>query len=424
MPEPVLPTPERNEVRNVLARVSDFTDYGVRGRREFAVAAGLGLFLPGLVWEGSDRSVAGSFVDLLNRHGSLQERPAYHAVGALLAYLIAHPETSGEDKKKLAKLVVTHGLVKDLEYVQQLRSQYAIIEEPPESVQQPPPPERLAELAEQVQQPAFTPVVSDKERLERTRNSEDNFLDIVQLLGAIYSAEAVGLVQLSDETALGTGWLIGPDLLLTNFHVLPTHDYVADASVRFGYRKDVLNVRYSDGRTFKLVPEDYYTSPVEELDYALVRLQEAPLADMMIASDQQSLSLLELIRLGQHRGYLLPVPRNLLNLQQVNIIQHPGRFKGEADPVKAVLTQNYVTADMRPTRVHYTADTRPGSSGSPVFNVLWEVVALHHSGDPEPPIPGIRDVNEGIPMKAILKDLETRRTEGGQRLISLLPRLA
>ena len=30
--------------------------------------------------------------------------------------------------------------------------------------------------------------------------------------------------------------------------------------------------------------------------------------------------------------------------------------------------------------VQYLTDTMPGSSGSPVFNAAWEVVALHHSG--------------------------------------------
>jgi V8-like Glu-specific endopeptidase len=32
--------------------------------------------------------------------------------------------------------------------------------------------------------------------------------------------------------------------------------------------------------------------------------------------------------------------------------------------------------------VQYTTDTLPGSSGSPVFNDNWEVVALHHAGGP------------------------------------------
>ena len=33
--------------------------------------------------------------------------------------------------------------------------------------------------------------------------------------------------------------------------------------------------------------------------------------------------------------------------------------------------------------LHYRTDTAPGSSGSPVFNDQWEVVALHHSGVPQ-----------------------------------------
>lgn len=417
MADPVLKTPERNKLRDMITTLSDFTDYGIRGRREFAAAAGLGNFVSGITWDGSDRIVAGDLVDKLNKYGFLREPPTYHALGALVVYMIDHPDTSPSAEKFLATLVVEHGLVADYVFLQNLREKYALEAKAPAAVQPALTADHIAQMAEEVQQPPFVPKVADQDGLERARNSEDNFLDILQLLGAIYSAEAVGIVELPDR-ALGTGWLIGPKLLLTNHHVLPTAAYVAEAAVRFGFRKDALNVKVADGTPFKFDPSIYYTSDEQGLDYALVGLAEEPLAEMKIDDDAHELSLLELIRRRRHRGYLVPAPRNILNLQRVNIIQHPG---GQAQ--KAVLTQNYVTADMSATRVHYTADTDEGSSGSPVFNALWEVVALHHSGKPVPPIPGVADVNEGIPMKAILKDFEELRTSSGQRLISLLPQV-
>jgi V8-like Glu-specific endopeptidase len=102
--------------------------------------------------------------------------------------------------------------------------------------------------------------------------------------------------------------------------------------------------------------------------------------------------------------------------ERVNIIQHP-----EGDPMKAVMTQNYVVRDMSNSRVQYVADTMEGSSGSPVFNRKWEVVALHHSGTPYPPEAvgetlkkawkGRFRVNEGIPMRAILADFRDKDLE-------------
>jgi len=66
----------------------------------------------------------------------------------------------------------------------------------------------------------------------------------------------------------------------------------------------------------------------------------------------------------------------------VNIIQHPeGRLK-------SVLVHNsnllhLENATEAAAYMWYTSDTEPGSSGSPVFNNRWEVVALHHRAIPK-----------------------------------------
>jgi hypothetical protein len=50
----------------------------------------------------------------------------------------------------------------------------------------------------------------------------------------------------------------------------------------------------------------------------------------------------------------------------------------------------------------------PGSSGSPVFNDLWQVIAIHHSGgDLQVNAKGDkRFVNEGVLMSVIREDAE------------------
>src|SRR5262249_30789464 len=53
--------------------------------------------------------------------------------------------------------------------------------------------------------------------------------------------------------------------------------------------------------------------------------------------------------------------------------------------------------------LHYEADTQPGSSGSPVFNDQWELVALHHASVPAPEHPELgKFVNEGIRISRLL----------------------
>nr|WP_315393979.1 serine protease [uncultured Duganella sp.] len=62
--------------------------------------------------------------------------------------------------------------------------------------------------------------------------------------------------------------------------------------------------------------------------------------------------------------------------------------------------------------MHYRTPTEPGSSGSPVFNAKWEVVALHHAGSQTTPrLNGVGDyqANEGITLRSIRLAIEAGR---------------
>jgi hypothetical protein len=86
----------------------------------------------------------------------------------------------------------------------------------------------------------------------------------------------------------------------------------------------------------------------------------------------------------------------------VNIIQHPYGL-----PKQIALYHNIV-AFADDNRVQYLTDTDRGSSGSPVFDSNWNVVALHHRGGdlPEPGSGGATYFrNQGIHVRALLKGL-------------------
>jgi V8-like Glu-specific endopeptidase len=404
---------ERISLVNILAGLYDFTE-GPRARRVLIEQAGLRRFLSNLDLTGPANTVAADLTGRLERFGALPERPTHHALGALLSYVLTLSDVPPDQAKVLARLVIRYALVGDPRYIGELRQQYQIEDEPepaaaPAAMAQAPAPKPVA-----ARTVAFEPhIEADEEQaLERIINSEDNFLDLQLLNGALYCAAAVCRIEHPPGEALGTGVLVGPDLLLTNQHVLDSKDLLEDALARFDYAVDEQGVA-PPGRVFRFNKDFYHASPSEEYDYALVRLQAAPLATLAPPPDAAEATMTTLARAGKHRGYLTLAPRFIKDKDRVNVIQHPN-----GQPLKVVMTQNYVAGDMTDTRVHYVADTMEGSSGSPVFNRNWEIVALHHSGRPFPPDgaaaagkrlwKGKFRVNEGVPMRAILADFKKK----------------
>lgn len=153
----------------------------------------------------------------------------------------------------------------------------------------------------------------------------------------------------------GTGFLVAGPWLLTNHHVIPDASVAASTWVEFGYEEDRFQ-RLNPGHRYRLKPDTLQADAT--LDVCLVRLEEdshnPPLSDWGHLELAPSAS----PRPGDH----------------VTIIQHP-----QGGPKQIALTANQVV-NLHEHWLQYSTDTLPGSSGSPVFNDDWKVVAIHHAG--------------------------------------------
>jgi effector-associated domain 1 (EAD1)-containing protein/trypsin-like peptidase len=180
---------------------------------------------------------------------------------------------------------------------------------------------------------------------------------------------------------VGTAFLVGPDVLLTNKHV--ANEMVGGARVQFDYVLDAAGA----GRVCALA-QDWLVadSPINELDFALVRLAESAGSDPLEGAS------------GRSRGWLQPKPHTFTLQEPLLILQHPSaeHLKLGVGSVKQL--------QAAPQRIHYTTNTLGGSSGSPCFTLGWELVALHHAG--------AASANLGVPMGAILARLTEQKKAG------------
>ena len=173
-----------------------------------------------------------------------------------------------------------------------------------------------------------------------------------------------------DGSDWGTGFLIGPRLLLTNAHVLGTPQDAQRATVEFGYELDHEG-RLRRTTRFRLTPQDgWISSPKNKLDYTIVAIAERS------EDGGTSLSDFGFLRLDPRVGKV-----DLGNY--VTIIQHPG-----SSTKRISLRENKIVKygdDTDPDRdnfLWYSSDTAAGSSGAPVATDAWQVVCLHHAGVP------------------------------------------
>ena len=194
---------------------------------------------------------------------------------------------------------------------------------------------------------------------------DDNELISSQFLldGARASRSVGRIVIRQDGTTLGfgTGFLVSPQLLLTNNHVLGSATTAADSTVQFNFLED-FGGRPSTPIAHDLTPGAFFETD-QRLDFTLVAVEE-------VNDGGHRLALLGWSPLTAESGKAIVG-------ELVNIIQHPG-----GEPQQIAIRMNRIE-DVVADFLHYSADTERGSSGSPVFNDQWRLAALHHAGVPD-----------------------------------------
>jgi len=200
---------------------------------------------------------------------------------------------------------------------------------------------------------------------------------------------------------LGTGWLLGKNLLITNHHVVNARNegesaaddtdlklQAAATKAKFDFDGD--NMQGQETGVDSLEAWD------SQLDYAVLRIS------------------------GSTRPPLRRVGKPLQKAEAdayipVNIIQHP-----EGTAKKMAIRNNLVTASTE-TDLRYFTDTKQGSSGSPVLDDQWRVVALHRGSTVAENVKfqgrNVAWVNLGTHIPKIVDDIITR-------VPSLAPELA
>jgi len=238
-----------------------------------------------------------------------------------------------------------------------------------------------------------------------TYDFDDLIRHLYELAGRVCSIEDIYGAH------FGTGFLVRPDTIMTNYHVWEAIQDPEDVRCCFDHRTTTEKVPYplAQGEKCEIDVSRYnpgeddpngktvIPSP-EELDYAILRLADSP-GDKPIGDANQPDAPKRGWITPYMREYPFPIGTPLF------ILHHPQKSDGDGtSETLQVSLETYAIKELNEnkTRVRYKTNTQRGSSGAPCFTADWKLVALHHAGDlnPRP------EYNQGIPFKAILDHLE------------------
>jgi S1-C subfamily serine protease len=239
------------------------------------------------------------------------------------------------------------------------------------------------------------------ERLERVFGS-DSFVTTRWLQLLFGRLRAIGSVSTRSGRGVGTGFMVrGPTLsaeldddwyFVTNCHVVTDDEAVIERAPPHHKPCRPQDVRITFELLFEEEPRDYgvaqvvWSSPPEECDVSILRL------DGPFYEDQ-----VEPYPVTPHLADPSTRPR-------LYIAGHPG-----GGSLQVSMHDNHLI-ELNDSHLQYRTPTNPGSSGSPVFNDEWDLVAVHHAGSPEMErLDGsgeVHEANQGVRLSAITVALD------------------
>jgi endonuclease G len=275
-------------------------------------------------------------------------------------------------------------------------SRYVAGDAPPPTAPTAPPQALMQEAVERVG--GQIEAGSEPARLLEKIILTADFVGVRYLDAGVTAARAIGRVNILDGAGrpqgFGTGSLVSPVLLMTNHHVLPDAETARSSIIEFNFQ-DGVDGKPLLAQTFPFDPDRFFLAD-DDLDFALVAMRATPE---------------QLAPFGFNP--LIEAEGKAIIGEYVTIVQHP---RGQKKQI--ALRENKII-DIPDRFLHYSADTEPGSSGSPVFNDQWEVVALHHASVVAPDQAELGGfLNEGIRISRILKFVKQQSLSPDMRALA------
>lgn len=205
---------------------------------------------------------------------------------------------------------------------------------------------------------------TDEIQLQSWFKPEPDYWDVGFLKQAIEQSASVCRIEIPSRKIIGTGVLITPNQVLTNYHVLKSSEEenietnALNAVLKFGCLTSDDGVE-TQAKSFQLNRQKpiLHFSRTEDLDYVLLQVESNITQEKDIKPARWDANQLPIEKMG------------------INILQHP-----EGNSMKLSVSQDGITGVYANSGlVQYVNKTDLGSSGSPCFDENWFLVALHHA---------------------------------------------